>query len=327
MQSTSSSIWHRECDPDPVAPAPLASEWEVAKYLNEMGHCGYEPTPVAVVRFCRNHGHTQRPDFKISKVAEGLVALGAVDTRRYLGEIAKGNVWQWAALDRPGYVERCPNLIWRMDRLNGDLFSFFDDCNSRRCGRKCALRRAESDLLWACRVFRSHEVIWHAIVPNDKAIVGRMKTRHSRRNRGGGMLWIRRSDSATVHFYATGALSGRDEPRSGEWLHRRDALQQIASVDLALPGTDKVWFSGSWARPSATDSGPPNEPTTFRLGEAPYDLMTDAITRAERVLKERRGLWRTDLTADQVERIWLPLVQEEVEAEWEILRSGKKFKD
>jgi hypothetical protein len=291
----------------------------VAEYLDEMMfNFGCAMTGSEIVAFCRQEGYLARTNFSdnrfnLAKLAQCLTTLKVQNLRRSLGPISQ-DMLKWAWLDRPGYVRRCPNHIWRVDKRTGEIYDFYDDCNSRLCARGCGLARAERDLLSACRRLQHVEGVWHAVVADEEKLIDRLKKRHSRRNRGGGFLWVRRSDTETVHFFATSDLSGRDEPRNGEWLTRSEALGLLATEVLSLPGVERVTFSGSWKRPGTLKK----EATTFRLAEGPADLIEPAIDRAERQLRDQHGIWNQDLTPEQVDEVWVPLLKLAVDEQWEI---------
>jgi hypothetical protein len=315
MTITEPSPWLRTGEEAPVLPPSGATEWAVAEYLDQVMLSGYELTSHEVIGFCRIEGHLDRPEFNLVKVAQCLRHLAVKNLRTTLGDIPQDKR-KWAWLDRPEYVRRCPRHMWFVDKRTGEVWDFFDDCNSRLCSRRCGLARAESDLLWACRRLRRVDRVWYAVVPNDDNVLDRIKKRHERHNRGGGLLWVRRSDIELVYVLATSDLSGRAEPRNGEWLSCRVALRLLASDLLALPGVDKVTFSGVWRRPSRAKK----EARWVRLGEGPDEVMEAAMDRAEQQLKEQHGIWRKDLTPEQVEALWLPLLEQAVEAQWQVRR-------
>ena len=182
MKSTSSSIWHRECEPDPQVPWAGSTPRQVATYVYEMACImGYEYPAADVVALCQEHEYAASGDFNLAAVFKELIRLGVSASRTVLGPIPD-SAWGWAAFDdieRPGYVVRCPSRRWQMNRATGRITSYLDECGSALCPR-CVRKRAEADLRWACKVFRGLDRIWVAVAPYGKATVDRVKTRRSR---------------------------------------------------------------------------------------------------------------------------------------------------
>jgi hypothetical protein len=107
----------------------------------------------------------------------------------------------------------------------------------------------------------------------------------------------------------------------GRWMEPRAALEHLIGHTMGLPGVETRWWLGAWKRPAAKKK----PPRTFDLRCQPRDLIEAALKKAERALGQRHGFEKERLTADQVENIWLPLVQDAIDAEWmERLATGDK---
>jgi hypothetical protein len=324
MQSTSSSIWHRECDSDPKVPRPGSTSRQVASYIFEMACImGYEYSSADVIGFCQEHGYGTSGDFNLAAVFKELIRLGVSASRQVLGPIPD-SVWGWAVLDdldRPGYVVRCPSRRWILNRATGRITNYLCDCLSPLCVR-CARQRTESDLLRACWAFRNADRIWVAVVPYDKAVIDRVKKRRSRL--GGGLYWTRRIDTDSLHFYSSVKLTGTDEPVEWISMTRNEALRNLHSVTLALPGPKQRRFTGSWAPPKK-DRRKQSDRKFFDLGRNhPQELMDLAEMAAEHELKVKRGLKVAELSTLEVEEIWLPLLKSHIDAQWIIRRTDRE---
>jgi hypothetical protein len=292
---------------DPDLPDAWASELEVIEYLLVKEDSGFDQGRSAIVQFCHDHGHLKKKGFKVKKVVFGVEMR---QRRRLLGPIPQ-SVWSWCALD--DREEYCPRHPWKMDKRSGRIFTYAADCESPLCP-KCARVRAEDDLIWACHTFVNHERIWYAAVPFDKGLLNRLSQRQHRISQDGGRSWTRRFDTGMVHIYSSSDLSGTLPPIAGVWLPTDDALVQLQTTTLRLPGPKQRRFSGTWKRPSK----PRGKARTFDLGTPPRKLVEAAEIEAERSLKELHGLDRSDLTVEQVETVWLGLVEEALAAQWDL---------
>jgi hypothetical protein len=334
MQSTSSSIWHRDCEPDPQLPRLGSTSRQVATYIYEMACImGYEYSSADVIGFCQEQGYAASGKFDIAMVFKDLIRLEVAASRTVLGPIPD-SVWGWAAfndIERPGYVVRCPSQRWLINRVTGEITSYFDKCRSALCPR-CVKKRAEADLRWACEVSWGLDRIWMAVVPYDEATVDRVKKRRSRAGketvlgRGGGMVftfqhpedevglfWLRRIDTDMVYFYASEELTGTHEPTEWVPMSRMEALRHLATQALALPGPKQRRFTGSWAQSTAEQS----EPVSFDLGRNhPDDLMAMAEMAAEHELKVQHGLRLDELSKLEIEEQWKPLMKEKIKEQW-----------
>jgi hypothetical protein len=295
---------------DLMKPRDYATASELAIYFDKLEQQrGSEIEGDEVLKYCADRGYLNKRRFSLEELSEELETRRV---RRPLGPFPQ-STWGWfASADVPGYIDRCPRYLGRMDKRSGVAYTFPSYCGSLRCWTNCSLPRAEDILLRACRVYRSCERVWYAVAPWDGGLTNRLSQRQSRKTDRGGLLWLHRCDDDLVHIFSSQDIGGRVEPSRGSWLTSSEALQMLVSTTLALPGPQSHRFTGSWTRPSK----PKKEATTFDLGETPPDLLEDALEAANRELNELHDLKSDDLTTDEVEHVWLPLVEGEIQAQW-----------
>jgi hypothetical protein len=323
MSILPSSAWDTPGEPEPTPPKPTARAKEVAEYLHEMDLLGAfdgQLDCATVLRYCHHRGHIPSPIFRFADVLSGLDEAAASTRRSLLGPIPSDEK-EWKTLrdrgDIPAWVRRCPRLVWRMDKKSGEVYSFWAKCESDLCESRCAEVRAEGNLKWACRQFPHDDQVWVAAVPYDDGLTVRLRKRRERKRRQTGCpegtVWVRRGDG-TIHIFSTHDLSDPDdEPRRGRWLSPAEALDALLNLSLALPGVKKVGWSGAWKRPAQRRS----EGRTYDLSEQPESLMEEALAEAGDALKEQYGVDALEqMSADQVETIWLPMVKSAIEHQW-----------
>ena len=324
--------WDSPFEPEAVEPGSTAPPGAIVEYLHEMDALGAFDGHLSrggVVRYCHHRGHLRRPLFKLADVFEGLDALSAAAYRRQLPSV-KHAVAEWKSLKEfgqiPDSVLGCPRLVWRMDKKTGRIFWFLANCDSFLCERKCAEARVEENLLWACRMFRLVERVWVGTMPDrGKPSTYLLRTRRGRagkrRDLAGpeGTLWVRRADKQLYIFSTTDLSLPGMAPAHGEWISPREALELLVGTTLALPGVKKVQWAGLWKRPAARR--PPGR--SFDLGGPPMDVMEDARAEAEDALSEQHGLSPDSLSEEQVQTLWLPLVQEALKHQRELRKKAK----
>lgn len=300
--------------PELVEPDDDADERAFAEYAEELALCEAIPAKPYALAYSKHRGFLGRPDFDMRKVFRQVDLIPAERRRASLGPIVWDD-WEWARYWLSddllnGYIRRCPDLIWKMDKRTGNVFSIRSECNSYRCSQKCAKERVGADLLWACQRFTEHQRIWVAELPDSERVRQRLRQRRSRIGGKPGFLWVRREDSNMLHLYS--AVDLKDELTDGRWMEPRAALEHLIAHTMRLPGVETLRWLGGWKRPAAEKK----PPRTFDLRSQPRDLMEAALKEAERALREQHGFEQERLTAGQVEVIWLPLVEDANEAQW-----------
>ena len=218
----------------------------------------------------------------------------------------------------PSWVLRCPRLLFNVDKKTGNVYWFWAPCDNDLCAAGCAEARAEDQLMWACRVFPRFRRIWIATIPNDENATERLRKRRHRM-KACGCLWAIQDHGKTLHIYATEDLSkSKSPPTTGEWVSPSVALDHLLLVSLALPGRGRLQWAGLWERPAQAR----REGRSFALGEQPQDLMDAAVEEAEVALRRSYPGGREDLSEDEVESVWLPLVLEAIEHQWTLRKNA-----
>jgi hypothetical protein len=111
-----------------------------------------------------------------------------------------------------------------------------------------------------------------------------------------------------------------DEPTSGSWLSPAEAVDVFLKLSLALPGVKRVGWAGAWKRPAHGMS----EGRTYDLSEQPASLMKEALPEAEDALIEQYGVDALEqMSPDQIEAIWLPMVESAIAHQWDIRKQVK----
>lgn len=302
--------WNMEL-PELVEPGPNATEREVAEYVREVAGCeDIAPKPYAL-RYCKHRGFFDRPGFRVGQVLVEIDEIPIRWLRESLGPIQRDD-WQWAGLAVPAYVERCPDLLWKMDRRTGDIFSFTAYCDSYLCSAGCAKRRAEADVDRACHCFGPAQPIWLAEMPFSRQGLRNISKRRSRFGGGPGLLWVHRGPILWVYSARDLSVGAKVEPKQGRWVNYREALEHLVGESLVLP-VDGTRYLGSWKAPEPR----PRRGRTFDLGRQPRDLVDDALADARLRLTAQYGPDALDrFTPEQVETIWLSLLQGCIDEEW-----------
>jgi hypothetical protein len=315
MNNTSHCSWTSPLQPSLLAPDENSRMEDVALFLHEAQADHGNLSERDVIGFCRHHQLLVR-EWQVDKLLDRMDEMAGQSRRKRLGGVSYSR-WEWAALqgELPGYVLRCPRRLWHMNRKTGHSFSFFAPCNSFKCLPKCAPKRIESELIWACRKLPKEERIWVAHFPHSKENLERVRKRRERAGRGGSVA-VHRDDTDRIYLFSNKDLSGpRGVPTTGRWMDPQEALDLLGSLLLELPGVGSVRWLGTWSRPP--DS--PKNPRTFHLGEAPRDLAEAAIAEAERNLSEEFGPNALEgFSEDEIEAVWLPMVEEAIEEQWNL---------
>ena len=273
---TDRAKWDTPLEDGPNEPRALARPAEVAVYLDETFANAGPGGRAEASLYCLSRGYLNLPGFSLQAVFDDLDLLGAKERRLHYPQIPRGD-WNWV-LNRPSYVERCPRLIWQMDRKTGRIHSRWMVCGSWLC-EYCAHRRAEDLLLRVAVLFFQSKPIWYATAQESQQLGQRLRTNRRRLN-GCGTLTVPR-ESGVVHIFSVGDLScARSEPRGGEWLTPHEAYLKLIEEVLPLPGVAAVRFSGKWQAPRK----PASTARIWQLGEADEDLIEDARNRAMSVL-------------------------------------------
>ena len=273
---------------------------------------------------------TNWPDFKVIREQRRR----ELDWRKAVVRVPDPDPWKWAVAWAsplmPGRCTRCPLSIWYMDRRTGHVYTVDRDCLDYKWCQSCAVQRVKEEIARARCLFWKHSKVWVSVVPYEPAIKSRLSKRRSRLAKAGhgpvGCYWVHRLDTNTIHIYATHDLSAmkkdsRDEPISGRWMTSVAAARHLAAVSVVTPGVGAWRWSGKWSRTGK--KRPP--PHSFPLSEQPWDLMQEAISDAESMLVALSGRRSHHLlsTPDEIERMWLPLVNYAIRRRWELRKKSK----
>ena len=316
--STQTSVdWDTPLSDDPAEPEVGASLRQVAHFLDEERRLTGELRLLRIVKFCNAKGLPRDPSFRIAELLSTLEEFSARARRLPLGPV-QWEIWDWVGYPVPGWVERCPRLIWRMDKVDGDIFHFRAPCDSWRCSSKCGLARAEVELLHACKMFARLPRIWCTVTTYSEGVVSLLGKRRDRAGRGGCYL-VHRTDNDQLLVFSANALSKkRVEPRSGTWLSVSEALEMLIGVGLLLPGVERTSWSGGWKRKAKE---PKSTGRTYDLKVHSEELMEHALAEAGAELERAQGVNAPeDFTPDDIEAIWLPMVEAAID------RQGALFK-
>jgi hypothetical protein len=208
-----------------------------------------------------------------------------------------------------------------MDKRTGHVYSVWADCKSYLCAARCAVDRAEKDLIWACRHFPKAGRIWVAIVPDDENLGERLRKRRERKrhaNPDEGTVWVRRMNK-DIHIFSTVDLSEPGgEPSGGDWMPSEDALELFVGATLALPGVKADRWAGSWKRATKRRA----EAHSFNLMEGDDELMQIALYKARDLLTQQYGVNGLEqMSPENIEAIWFPMVQSAIQHQWDIRKS------
>jgi hypothetical protein len=306
------SSWSTAFEPGPVEPTDTAAELAVARYLDEMQHCGAEMTASSMVKYCQR-GYGTRGDFKPGRVLKYTTLLSTKEPRLLLRKVRHRN-WHWIAMSAsvPDWITFCPRMRWRMDKHSGKVFWTAPLCDNWRCRNCCAEAKANTIIGRACILFLTVDRVWHAVIPFDGHLHEWLRQRVCRER--GGALWVHRNDEDNVvHVYATADLSTRERPNLGTWMEPLDALRSLIDPTLVLPGVHARRWLGTWALPPK----PKPVAQSFNVGSGPAEVYSVAVEKARAAMESLYGVGAVErFSAVDIEIIWLPAVKQAVDVEW-----------